>query len=140
MTVGADIGVGIGMKVLEETEDFGGNAGALTDKPERPAVDIIVGLEEVYEASVDWDMEFEGTAENLAEGEDLIGSTAGLAESRLVLKNSSLHALRDTSKEDTGIDLSGDRKEADSPVAVTLKTTALIFEGRDNDAALPVLR
>ena len=86
-----------------------------------------------------WDVELEGTAENLTEDEDLIDGTAGLAEARLVLKNGSLHALRDTSVENEGIDLTGDRQKTDAPVSVTLKTRTFVLEDRDNDGVLPVL-
>ena len=91
--VGADRGVRVGVEVLKEAENFGGKAGALTDKPGRITVDLVIGLQKVYEAGVDWDTELEGTAENLAEDEELVCGTAVLAKARLVLENGGLHAL-----------------------------------------------
>ena len=137
--VGTNGGVGVGVEILEKAEDFGGDTGALTDKPERTAIHFIVGLEKVYETGMDGDVEFEGTAENLAEDEDLVCGTAGFAESRLVLKNGSLHALGDTGVEDVGIHFARDREKTDSPMAVALKAGTFVLIDRNNDGVLPVL-
>lgn len=137
--VGPDRGMCVRMKVFKEAKDFGGDSGALADEPERRAVDLVIGLEEVDEASVDRDVKLKGTAENLAEDEDLICGTAGFAEARLVLKNGCLQALRDTSKESESIDFPGDREEADSTVTATLQSTTLTLIDRYNDGVFPVL-
>ena len=54
------------------------------------------------------DVELKGTAENLAEDEDLVCGTARLTKARLVLKDGCLQALGDSGVEDESVDFAGD--------------------------------
>jgi hypothetical protein len=43
-TVGTHRGVCVGVEILEKTEDFGRDTGALADEPEGITIDVVVGL------------------------------------------------------------------------------------------------
>ena len=125
--IGSDRGVSVGVEIPKEAKNLGRETRAFTDKPQRITIDVVVSFEKIDEAGVNGDAELKGTAENLAEDEDLVCGTARLTEARLVLKDGCLQALGDTGVEDESVDFAGDREEANTPVTTTLKATALFF-------------
>ena len=87
--------------------------------PKGGTVDGVVGFAKVDETGVCWGVELSGMAEDLGEGEELVGGSSAATETSLMFEDGGLHAGRELVKEEEGVDFTGDREEADPTVVST---------------------
>lgn len=107
--------------------------------PKGGTVDGVVGFAKVDETGVCWGVELSGMAEDLGEGEELVGGSSAATETSLMFEDGGLHAGRELVKEEEGVDFTGDREEADPTVVSTGFEVAFLEDG-DDGRVLPILR